>query len=285
MGELVITASLKDSPSLKSHRILASLKPGVNSDAKSSSGPMSPPAKANPSSTIPGSPYFAVVVGLDSYRERWPGTASTFHGQSGPLSDALEITGLFSGADHTKSLQGAEATKAGLERAIFSWAQQRVSSESVLIFYFYGHALVHASTGEVYLLPYDSAPSGSSKALIPLQALQNALFQLNAKATLLFLDTPLIQDKSSRSRKPANWVGALPRLKQTGNQAFIQISHRNPAKKGDSARMLAGLFGRADHNRDHVINVGELLDDLKGIAVITPPLPLTPSVADIPLTQ
>ena len=49
--------------------------------------------------------------------------------------------------------------------------------------------------------------------------------------------------------------------------------------------MLAGLFGRADRNTDHTITLGELLDDLKGIAEITFSSPLTPDQAALPLTQ
>ncbi|MEC4675013.1 MAG: hypothetical protein VST68_12565 [Nitrospirota bacterium] len=283
-GELVISALESPGKAPRTHRILVSMQPGQNSlDPKTSRVPAVPtvPPKKIKSS---GSSYYAILVGLNTYRDPWPGTQSPFIGQVQPLADALEVTGIFTG-DHVKKLQGLQATKAALEEAIFSWGRQRITKDTVLLFYFYGQALAHTSTGEVYLLPYDSSPNGSSKSLIPLQTLQTALSRLNAKATLLFLDTPLIQAQGGTTHRPVNWAGAIPNLSKSGNSSLIQIRHQSPSQKGDSARMLIGLFGRADRNSDHSITIGEILEDLKGTAKLTPSTRLLPIRADIPLTQ
>ena len=278
-GELAISAVASNGQAPRTHRILASLQPGeTHSNRLAVSKGTDRPTVAGDSS------YLAVLVGLNTYRDPWPGTKLPFVGQLQPLADVLEVTGVFTG-EHVKKLQGLQATKATIEEAIFSWARQRVTPETVLLFYFYGRALARASTGEVYLLPYDSSPNGSSKSLIPLQALQTALSKLNAKATLLFLDTPLLQAQVGNPKRLPNWAGAIPKLSKAGNNSLIQIRHRNPYRKGDSARMLAGLFSRADHNSDHSITLRELLDDLKGMGEITPSTPLSPAQADIPLTQ
>jgi len=283
-GELIISALESMGRAPRTHRILVSLQPGENSLGSRNSRPPNKSTVSPKKVETSGDPYFAILVGVDTYRDPWPVPHWPSLGQVQPLADALEVTGIFVG-DHVRKLQGPQATKAAIEDAIFNWARGRISKDSVLLFYFYGQALAQTSTGEVYLLPYDSSPNGSSKALIPLQVLQRALARLETNATLFFLDTPLIQAAERNTQRPINWAGAIPRSAKSGNSSLIQIRNQQPSQNGDSARMLIGLFGRADRNSDNSISIGEILDDLKGIAQITPSTRLLPIRADIQLTK
>ncbi|RPH81293.1 MAG: hypothetical protein EHM80_02770, partial [Nitrospiraceae bacterium] len=116
------------------------------------------PAAATPSSAIrPGSTStgggqnpdrYAVIVGLGQYRTPWPGW------QEGLSFDTKETVSLFADSLHvpegqTLLLQDELATQTDVEEALTLWLPKRVTKDSIVFFYFAGHARTDSKTGEV----------------------------------------------------------------------------------------------------------------------------------------
>ena len=289
-GELVVSISISQGIPPGAHTILAAIQPG--------NGSVEPPLTQNakksinpPATLSKDSPYYAVVVGLDRYRDPWSKAhqVSTQHIQG--ITDALKTTGTFP-QDHIKVLHGSHATRTDIEEVLFSWAQNKLTADSIFLFYFAGHSFVDSTKGEVYLVPYEGSPKASKKRLISLRSLQRVLYKLKVKVALLFLDTPVTQYLGKAGNvvglngsKPANWRAALPVKGKTNRTQIIQIRRLEGKSNSDPAQLLAGLLGSADLNNNGTVTLGELLKNLRKTAEIIPDRSQNLSLANIPLAQ
>ena len=286
-GELTVSVNPGDGSAVGSHRILATLQPG--------SGHSTPRADVGRMPPVPGlkkagkkTDYFAVLVGMDQYRDTWPGAYRTRRGQVAALTQTLQTTGLFT--DQTiRILEGSRATRTDIEETLLTWSRRRLGQDGVLIFYFSGQALNHPETGEVYLVPFEGSPNATAARLISLRALQRILAELDNRLTLLILDAPVTPLRVTGGTgfdeaAPTQWTTGLPQSDHNGTQV-IQIRKIRRRETGDRAAVLAGLFGRADADNNGTITVGEFLNDVSATTEITPMLPATAPEASIPLSQ
>ncbi|RMH08259.1 MAG: hypothetical protein D6704_03460 [Nitrospirae bacterium] len=296
-GELIVSVVPTEGPPAGSHKIFAELQPAQTTASPPGDirqAPASRPAlrsaavKSAPSQQDSADfPYLALLIGLDAYRDPWPGAYTISSGHMTALADTLRTTGLFVD-QHIRILQGAHATRTDIEEALFSWAIPRMSPNTVFILYYAGQAVTHPTTGEVYLMPYEGSLSVSPKRLISLRALQRALAKAPARVTLLFLETPvlpLLQASGhirENGKAPARWKSGLRRGSRTPH--VIQIRQATE-RSHDPAALLAGLLGRADNNHDGTITVAELLHDLRHVAVISPSLDPKAPIGAIPLSR
>lgn len=309
-GELIVSVIPSDGSPPSSRRILAAVRPSqspnqeqaqierANLGGASPIGSNSHKGKAASRGGVThrkgaGTQYYAIVVGMDRYRDPWPGARRIASDQFAGITDVLKAAGTFP-SDQVRVLQGRRATKSDIEEALVDWARERVDQTSIFLFYFLGHALEDRLTGQVFLVPYEGAPTASTKRLISLQALHRVLTRLETKLTLLFLDTsitsysmsPIHQNPSGIKR--ANWQGALQNgtAKGGGGVRLIQIRKLEGSEGLAPGGLLSGLLGRADRSQDGFITVGELLRDLGGRSTeIIPSLSPNSSFARIPLTQ
>jgi len=230
---------------------------------------------------------YAVIVGLSHYRTPWRG----FKGVAG--SDVQKLVGLFKDQlevpdAHILLLQDELAGRADLEEALARWLPQRVSADAVVFFYFAGHSVSDARTGEVFLLPHDGTPSSSRARWLPLRLLQQRLKSLGAKLSVAVLDAPVTQvggaGAKKGSRKQANWAGELgnARLKD-GAGTVIQVVTNRPGG-GRLSRAVDGLAGGADADQDGRVTLSEWLHSLRGTASTYPTLPPSPAILAIPLS-
>lgn len=287
-GELTVSVNPGDGSVIGSHRILATLQPG--------SGHSTPRADVGRIPPVPGlkkagtagekTNYLAVLIGMDQYRDTWPGAYRTRRGQVAALTQTLQTTGTFT--DQTiRILEGPRATRTNIEQTLLTWSQRRLGQDGVLIFYFSGQALNHPETGEVYLVPFEGSPNAPAARLISLRALQGILAKLDNRLTLLILDAPVTPVRVTGGTGfdkavPTQW--AIPPSDHDGPHV-IQIRKIRRRATADRSDVLAGLFGRADADDNGTTTVGEFLNDVSAMAEITPMLPADAPEASIPLSQ
>ncbi len=256
------------------------------------------PAAAAPSSAIRPGPTatgdghnpdrYAVIVGLSQYRTPWPSW------QDGLSFDIKETVSLFADSLHvpegrTLLLQDELATQTDVEEALTLWLPKRVTKDSIVFFYFAGHARADTKTGEVFLMPYDSAPQSSPFRLISLRFLQHRLLKLGAKLAVAIIEAPVdatgVAAKNNTSRRATpNWIGDLGGSSNIGTGSIIQVSRRSPPSQGRQ-NLLNGLTGQADRDNDGTVTLGEWLRSLRSIAVTVPTLPPDLAVQSIPLSH
>jgi len=258
--------------------------------AMASRGKLPAPAlrPASPAAGVGQSPdRYAVIVGLGQYRAPWPGW------RDGLLFNTKETVSLFVDSldvpeGHTLLLQDELATQTDVEAALALWLPKRVTKDSIVFFYFAGHALANAKTGEIFLMPYDSTLHSSQIRLISLRLLQTRLLKLGARLVVVIIEAPVTmgataENSTSRGVTP-NWIGNLDESSTIGPGTIIQVSRRSPLPQARE-NLLSGLTGKADRDDDGIVTVGEWLRSLRSIAVTAPTFPPDLAVQSIPLSR
>ena len=230
---------------------------------------------------------YAVIVGLGQYQTPMPGW------RDGLSFDTKEIVSLVADSldvseAHTLLLQDELATQTNVETALALWLPKRVTKDSIVFFYFAGHARANAKTGEIFLMPYDSTLQSSQSRLISLRLLQTHLLKLGARLVVVIIEAPVAMDAlakngTSRGATP-NWIGNLDESSNSGTGTIIQVSRRNPLTQTRQS-LLIGLTGKADRDDDGTVTVGEWLRSLRSSAVTAPTLPPDLAVQSIPLSR
>ncbi|GJL50411.1 MAG: hypothetical protein NPIRA01_16380 [Nitrospirales bacterium] len=278
-GELEVSISLSHGIPPGAHTILAAIQPGTSSFQQTPQKSMLPSPEdgnsKNPPETTPEEiSNYALVVGLNEYRDPWPQANQVSAQQIQRLAGVLGETGSFT-EDRIKVLNGSHATRTDIEETLFTWAKHQLTSDTIFFFYFAGHALVDPEKGEVYLVPYEGSLTASKKHLISLRSLQRVLGKLKVKLSLLFLDTPVAQylDDTGTAvglngATPPNWRASISSM-DSSRPLIIQIRRLAEEKiKQEPTRLLAGLRGKADHNQDGTVTLGEFLKNLESIAEV-----------------
>ena len=295
-GELKVSISISQGIPPGAHTILAAIQPGSLPAAPQQLRPLPHETDRTREDSATrredASPYYAMIVGLDAYRDPWESAYEIPHKHLQGLHDALRSTGTFPHR-HIKVLNGTHATRADIEETLVSLAKDQLTPESVFLFYFAGQAFVAPTNGEVYLAPYDGSPTASKKRLISLRSLQRVLYKLKAKLSLLFLDTPSAHYLGREGKTgglngstPANWRAMIPLNDQTSTSPrIVQIRRLHGKSHSDPALLLAGLLGSADLNKNETVTVGELLKTLQETTEIIPSKNLYQPFANIPLAH
>ena len=293
-GELIVSVKPKEGSPASSHKILAAIGPGSASDQQTVAQSNNPSKssvtnKKQQTRNVDESRYYAIIVGLDQYRDPWPQAHQIPRRHLAGLIDTLRTTGNFP-KSHIRVLHGKHATRADIEESLFSWARDRLKKDSILLFYFAGHTVADPIKGEVFLVPYEGSLQASKKRLISLRSLQRVLSKLDNQLSILFLDTPVIQylgkghSVGQNGNFPPNWNGAIVKT-ATQRHRVIQVRRILGEKSQDPAKLLSGLLGRADRNQDGKITVGEFLVDVQNIAEVIPHSPQNLPEANILLAE
>jgi hypothetical protein len=249
---------------------------------------------------------YLLAVGIGAYRdEQIP--ARKFAAQ-----DAELVAGYFQSlggvpADNVKILQDRRALRPDIEEAILDWLPSRVTSESVVIVYFAGQAMVSA-TGETYLVPYEGSRNSPSR-LYPLKDMQAALGKLKTRLTLLIFDGSALRLGGNTKPKGKNQPQAPPPQWDAGARNIVRLIGITGLQAGlepDRLRhglftyyLLRGLKGGADANQDGEVTLGELANFLEEEVplaakrtfrqdqqpMVVPTLPATSKRAALPLSR
>ena len=162
-GELIISISLSQGIPPGAHTILAAIQPYQSNTTPASATPTAQPLAQNTTQPPPShSPYFALVVALDEYRDPWSKAYHISDTQINDLLATLHSTKTFA-RDHVQLLRGKHATRSDIEEALYRLAKNHLTPDATLFVYFGGHALIDSTSGEVYLTPYEGSVLGSKK--------------------------------------------------------------------------------------------------------------------------
>lgn len=299
-GELTVSLT---SPSLNvspaNEVLVAAIRPGPGSSQASPiagvTAPASPPRQTagQAGGTGGDAPVnrFAVIVGLDRYREAF----SEAHPLGSIALDAApELLTQYGKIPENQVLilRDNRATRLDIEEALVKWLPSRIDADSIVLVYFSGLALVKPSSGTVFLVPYDATPDSSARRLISLPALQRVLGRLQARLSLLLIEALIgtLQDSSSRGpskrSKVPNWQGILNTMKHRPQDQVrvIQIV-RSGETLPNRGQLLAWLRSGTDQNRP--VTVGALIRSLRSMGREAQVFPrLNPSAPEwsLPLT-
>jgi hypothetical protein len=230
---------------------------------------------------------YAVIVGLGQYQHSWLGW------QDGLSFDTKETLSRFAESlqvpeGQTLLLQNELATQADIKAALSLWLTNRATKDSIVFFYFAGHARANSKTGEIFLMPYDTTLQSSLSQLIPLRFLQNHLRNLGARLTVAIIDAPVVMGAAAKNSTAPHvaldWIGDLNGSSNVRTGSLIQVSRRSPVSQTRQS-LLRGLTGEADFDKNGTVTVGEWLRSLRSLAVTAPTLPPDLAVQSIPLSR
>jgi len=153
--------------------------------------PSAPPAAADEDVLPPARPprphAYAVVVGVERYRETLPRadyaeadarlTAEYFKRVLGVPEENLAL------------LVNDRATKSDFEKYFERWLPNRVEPGDEVYVYFSGHGAPDARNGDSYLVPFDADPTYIAETGYPIKRLYAQLAKLPAKRVLLAMDS------------------------------------------------------------------------------------------------
>lgn len=162
-------------------------------------------------------------------------------------------------ADNVRVLKDREASLADIEEALLDWLPARAGTDSLVIVYFSGQAVVSAS-GAASLVLYEGGRAPAKGYL--LRDIQAALAKLKARTTMLIIDGSIAKSPAEAKAKfkPPQWeAGGTGIVRLIGSTGFA--SGLEPERLGHGLftyYLLKGIRGEADANRDGDILLGEL---------------------------
>ena len=226
-----------------------------------------------PASSAPGHPglalyaqSWAVVVGVDRFRDR--GISRLQYAANDARAVALALKGLGFPAENITLLLDERATRAEVERVLSSTIRRATGPQDRLLVFFATHGVTVPLPGgceEGYLLLHDSDPDD-----LPLTALgMNQFKQIGQRIPAKHIFVAVDACYGGYSLMRATAPPALDRryLELIAPSRVIQVM---TAGKRDqpvveelghgvfTRKLLDGLAGHADENRDGIVTVGEL---------------------------
>jgi len=215
---------------------------------------------------------YAVVIGIEQYREELPKANFAAHDASVVGDYVTKVLGY--PEENVVVRLNEKATKTDMEKYFEGWLPNNVEKDSSVFIYFSGHGSPHVKTGDAYLVPYDGDPTFVDKTGFSLKRLYAALDKLPAKDVTVVLDSCF----SGAGGRSVLAEGARPMGLSIETQAITagritvlaassgdQIS--NTFKEQGHGLLtyffLKGLQGEGDGNKDGSIEMVELLDYVK----------------------
>ena len=140
-----------------------------------------------PASFIQGAPQpnaFALVVGIENYRDVPP--------PKGARADAIAFSRLAQRTlglpeAHVRVLLDGHATRGDLEKGL-AWLELNVPAGGRVFFFYSGHGAPDPVSGTAYILPYDGDPAALAQTAMPVSQLTERLAKTKAADSVAFLD-------------------------------------------------------------------------------------------------
>lgn len=212
-----------------------------------------------------GSNAWAVVVGIENYREALP-RATSAEADALAFAEVVKTT-LGVPASHVKVLVNERAGKGDLSSVLEEWLPRNaVTPGGTVYFFFSGHGAPDPQTGQTYLVPYDADPAYLKTRGLALADLYAALGALKGQRVYAFLDAcfsgggeksvlaagarPLV------ALRPARVEGEVMALTASGAQETTgpSVDGRHGLFTG---YLLSALRGAADRDGDHQVTLAE----------------------------
>ena len=129
---------------------------------------------------------FAVVIGVESYRQELP---KAEFAQRDAEAFARYLTKTLGYPDENVILLTNEhAARSDLDKYLEVWLAGKAGPDSSVLVYYSGHGAPDPSSGETFLVPYDGDPAFLERTAYPIKRLYETLARLPARRAVVILD-------------------------------------------------------------------------------------------------
>lgn len=224
------------------------------------------------SSPKPKAHAYAVVIGIETYREKLP--KADFAAKDAALVSQYLTKVLGYPEENVVVRLNERATRSDLVKYFDEWLRNNVEPGGSVFVYYSGHGAPNPKTGDAYLVPYDGDPSFVESTGYPIKQLYASLDKLPAKDIVVVLDS-CFSGAGGRSvlAKGARPMGlALEHAVSLTGKAMVlaassgdQISSTYEEKGHGLLTyfFLKGLQGEGDVNKDGAIDLAEIYEYVK----------------------
>lgn len=231
--------------------------------------PAKPAASAQadaPASKTDGANAWAVVIGIESYRE-------SLAEATGARADAQRFATYARNTlnvpeANIKLLVGERASRADMTAALMEWLPRNAVKPGGKVYVFFsGHGAPDVKEGSAYLLPYDANPTYIKSGGVRVAEVQKTLSDLKGQQAYLFVDA-CFSGSGERSVLPEGTRPVVPveQLKSAGGVVTFAAAgpkettgaHPQSGHGLFTYHLLQGLGGQADADNDSNVTLGEL---------------------------
>ncbi len=224
------------------------------------------PTREFPASETDGQNAWAVVVGIESYRENIP-QADAAEADARAFAELARTT-LNVPEQNLKVLLGERASRADISAAIYEWLPRNAVEPGGRIYVFFsGHGAPDVESGDAYLLPYDANPTYIKSGGVPIDRVQKTLSGLEGQEVFVFLDA-CFSGSGERSVLPEGTRPIVPVKDIQAATNVVTLSAAGPDETTGAHEtgthglftyhLLAGMAGAADLNSDANVSIEEL---------------------------
>jgi len=221
-----------------------------------------------PDAKTDGTRAFALVIGIEKYRDALP--AATHAEADARAFAAYARRTLGVPEAHVKLLVGDRASLADVTSAVEEWLPRNAREPGGRVYVFFsGHGAPDPETGRAYLVPYDADPAYLKTRGYAVARLHEALGKLPGQQSVLFLDA-CFSGSGPRSVLAAGTrplVPVKPDVPKTGLVAFAAAGARETTGAARGAahglfthHLLAALGGAADRDGNRDVSLAEVAD-------------------------
>lgn len=225
-----------------------------------------------PASDTDGSANWAVVIGIEKYRDDLP-EATWAEADAKAFESYAEGT-LGIPPTHIKTLLGARAGRADMASAFEEWLPRNaVDRKAVVYVFFSGHGAPDPASGAAYLVPYDADAAYLKTRGYAVTELYKQLDRLKVAQTVVFLDS-CFSGSGDRSVLAAGTRPLVPVRDTATPKGVVAFSAASAAQTTGAAQgqqhglftfhLLAALAGAADTNGDHNVSLDEVVKYVSG---------------------
>lgn len=230
--------------------------------------PVEPAAQTSeaPASKTSGANAWAVVIGIESYREslaKAAGARADAQRFADFARDTLNVP-----EANIKLLLGERASRADMTAALMEWLPRNAVEPGGKVYVFFsGHGAPDVQEGSAYLLPYDANPTYLKSGGIQVAEVQKTLTNLQGQQAYLFLDA-CFSGSGERSVLPEGTRPVVPvkQLKPAGGVVTFAAAgadettgaHQQSGHGLFTYHLLEGIGGKADADQNGDVTLGEL---------------------------
>lgn len=228
--------------------------------------PAAPAGLEPPAAGTDGSRSWALIIGVEGYREELPAAKGAEADAEAFARYARQTLGVPEG--HVKVLLGQRASRSDLAGAVEEWLPRNAVEPGGRVYvYFSGHGAPDVQTGDAYLVPWDANPAYIKTGGYSVAGLQRSLSGLKGQEVFVFLDACFsgvggrsVLPDGARPLVPVKAVDVAPRVYTF---AAAGPGETTGAREGTSHglftwHLLQGLGGAADADGDRRVSFQEL---------------------------
>jgi uncharacterized caspase-like protein len=167
--------------------VAAAVAPAPTQEPRASGEAQKADVDELPAAVAPRPNTYAVVIGIETYREKLP-KADYAAGDAQIFAEyAQRVLGV--PEQNLALLTGDRASKSDFEKYFERWLPNHVEEGGTVYVYYSGHGAPDPAKGDAYLVPYDADPSYIEQTGYSLTRLYQQLAKLPAQSVVVALDS------------------------------------------------------------------------------------------------